>query len=92
MIKDTYADYPRSVNELRSQRSGNAADWSPREMLITLLRDLDAGSIKPESMVVVFRQKRHPGYRTDFSAACPDGTVLVGLLETAKLMAWGGNR
>jgi hypothetical protein len=92
MITDSYANYPRSVNELRSHRSGNAADWSPREMLISLLRDMDSGRIKPESMVVAFRERLDTGYRTDFHAACPDATVMTGLLETAKFLVWRGIR
>lgn len=88
MIRDNYADYPRSVNELRSARSGSAADWSPREILIQLLREIDAGRLHPEAMVVVHRQKKDDGYWTDFCSSCPDQMVLIGMLETAKSLLW----
>lgn len=90
MIRDSYADYPRSVNELRTLRSGNAADWSPREILIAMLREIDAGRLEPESLVVVYREKREGGFWSDFSSSCADGAVMLGLLETAKQLMWRG--
>lgn len=88
MTLDTYADYPQSVNELRCARSGNAADWSPREILIQLLREIDAGRLKPEAFVAVYREKREGGYWTDFCSSCPDSQVMLGLLESAKFLMW----
>ncbi len=92
MIKDSFANYPRSISEVRSKRSGNAADWSPRDMLISVLRDIDSGILKPESMVIVFRDQCKVGSRTDFYAACEDFIVMTGLLESAKLLAWRNSR
>lgn len=85
---ESYANYPFSVSEMRSRKSGDASDWSPRDMLISVLRDIDTGVLNPESMVIVFRKRRGSGYKTDFYAACPDLTVMTGLLEGAKLLAW----
>ena len=85
---DTYADYPVSVNELRSSRSGSASDWSPRELLISLLREIDAGRLKPDDLVVIYREKREGGHWTDFVSSCVDGTVMLGLLEYGKLLMW----
>lgn len=88
MPKDSYVNYPHSVNELRAMRSGNAADWSPREALLQMLRDLDAGAISPDALIVCFREKTERGFRTSFSAACPDGGVMIALLEQTKFRIW----
>lgn len=88
MSTESFSDYPRSVNELRCARSGSAADWTPREALIQLLRDIDEGVVKPDALVVSFREKVERGFRTSFSAACPDGGVLIALLEQTKFRIW----
>ena len=85
---DSYADYPRSVNELRCARSGSAADWTPREILIQLLRDIDSGRVQPDALVTVYRESRDGSSRTEFLSSCADATVMVGLLEMAKLLMW----
>jgi hypothetical protein len=66
MASDSYANYPPSVNEVRSMRSGNAADWSPREALIQMLRDIDSGAIQPDALIVSFRERVGCNYRTNF--------------------------
>lgn len=53
-MADSYADHPKSITEIKSDRTDNEADWTPRDVLITCLRDLDAGDIKPEALVVVY--------------------------------------
>lgn len=85
---DSFSDYPLSLNELRSRRSGNAADWTPRDALIQMLRDIDSGVIRPDALVVSFREKLEQGFRTNFSAACPDSGVLLALLEQTKFRIW----
>lgn len=88
MSTESFANYPQSLNEMRSRRSGNAADWTPRDALIQMLRDIDSGTIQPDALVVSFREKVELGYRTSFSAACPDSGVMLALLEQTKFRIW----
>lgn len=88
MPQDSYVNYPHSVNELRAARSGNAADWSPREALLQMLRDIDSGEIKPDALLVSFREKTERGFHTSYCAACPDSSVLIALLEHTKFRIW----
>lgn len=88
MSTESFTNYPHSVNELRSRRSGNAADWGPRDALIQMLRDIDSGAIQPDALVVSFREKVERGFRTNFSAACPDSGVMLALLEQTKFRIW----
>lgn len=43
MIPTDFADHPQTVGEIRSDKTQNAKDWSIRDMLICLLRDIDSG-------------------------------------------------
>lgn len=88
MSTESFTNYPQSLNELRSRRSGNAADWSPRDALIQMLRDIDSGVIRPDALIVSFREKVEQGFRTSFSAACPDSGVMLALLEQTKFRIW----
>lgn len=88
MANESFSDYPQSLNEVRSRRSGNAADWTPRDALIQMLRDIDSGLIQPDALVVSFREKLDQGFRTSFSAACPDSGVMLALLEQTKFRIW----
>jgi hypothetical protein len=92
MKSGSFAGYPRSVNEWRARRSGDAADWSPREALIAVLRSLDEGVLQPDALVVCYREQREHGSRSSFVAACPDCTVMLGLLEAAKFRIWEGGQ
>jgi hypothetical protein len=88
MPTDSFTNYPQSLGAARSRRSGNAADWTPRDALIQMLRDIDAEVIAPDALVVCFRESVPQGFRTHFSAACPDSGVLLALLEQTKFRIW----
>jgi hypothetical protein len=42
---DDYSGYPRTINELKSDRTHAAKDWTPRDLLISALRDIDSGQL-----------------------------------------------
>jgi hypothetical protein len=50
---DNYSQYPKSVGEARSDKTNNSKDWSPRDLLLYTLRELDAGNTKPIKMALV---------------------------------------
>jgi hypothetical protein len=79
---DDFSNHPRTIGEIRSDRSDRAADWSPREALIAMLRDIDSGKVDPDAMVIAFRDKAEPGKSPDsgFYTASPDGLTTLGLL------------
>lgn len=52
METDDFSNYPRSIAEVRSDKTTDAADWSVRDALISTLRDIDNGTIKPLSIVM----------------------------------------
>lgn len=88
MTTESFVNYPKSINELRSRKSGDASDWTPRDVLIQMLRDIDSGAIAPDALIVSFREKLETGFRTNFCAACPDSGVMLALLEQTKFRIW----
>lgn len=47
-----FADFPKAFNEYRAERIGTAQAMTPRQMLISLLRDIDSGDLKIESLAL----------------------------------------
>lgn len=80
----SFAGYPVSVNETRAERAGDASLWSPREALIAVLRDIDAG-VKVDVLIVAYREVGESGGKvTRFAGACPDAATAVGTLAIAQ--------
>jgi hypothetical protein len=48
----SFADEPRTLGEARAEKTANALDWSPRDLLIHTLRAIDRGELKPENLVL----------------------------------------
>lgn len=85
---DDYSSYPVALNERRANTDPGA--WSPREMLIKVLRDLDSGALPLEACIISFLRAPTDDpseQRVNYMAA---GSLLdsvhacVGLLEVAK--------
>jgi hypothetical protein len=82
-----YADHPPTIGELRSDRSDCASDWSPRDLLISVLREIDSGALNLDALVLVYRKRcespnkvHRPGYRV----ATPDIYTTLGMLSAAS--------
>lgn len=79
---ENYASYPKTIGELRSDRTEDCGDWTPREALIDVLRQIDSGA-KVESLIVCWRQNNENGKQTGhFRTATPDVFVSLGLLSS----------
>lgn len=81
-MTDDFSHTPPSIGEIRTDRTGHASDWSPRELLIATLREIDTGALAPSDMIVLFRHESTAGYR----ASTSDAMVSLGLLTRVLLM------
>ena len=80
-----YGNHPVSLTEARANREYDSRLWTPRDALISLLRDIDNGVINPDALVAVCRTKGEDGsYRTTFVNATPDVHVAMGLLTRGQ--------
>lgn len=84
--QDKYADFsdhPESVNELRP--NGTATDWTPREALVSLLRDIDQGVIRADAVLVLAVEINGARNRPLLRVSTPDVMSTLGLIELAKM-------
>jgi len=83
-MADDFSDYPQSIGESKN----SMAEWTPREMLINLLRDIDTGEIDPDEMLIVFRPRhidtRMPE-RVRFRQTGKDIHLVLGMVEDYKM-------
>ncbi len=55
-MTESYADAPRSFAEVRSDKTGKAQDWTPRDSLVATLREIDSGKFSPDALVIVWAE------------------------------------
>jgi hypothetical protein len=89
---DDFSNAPVSITEARSERTRDQADWTPRDALISLLRDIDGGKVDVDTLFMAYRKRAEDGNgRVSFSAAGPDAatTVGVGFLSLQNMILAG---
>ena len=81
-----FANHPPTINEIKSDKTGNGAAWTSRDVLIALLRDVDSGNIVLSSVFVAgLSPGSEPGaIRPFFSCAAANPVEAVGMIELAK--------
>lgn len=84
-MNEDFSNAPESITEIKADRAENGALWTPRDALVSLLRDIDRGDCKPTAIVICVREEGEgPGkVNTFFRAACPDPHVAYGLTVSA---------
>ena len=88
-MTDDFSRHPRTIGEIRSDKSENAKDWSVRDALIATLRAIDSGEIKAHKIVMIMQidsnkpDDAHWPYSTMTRQA---GTNSV--YETFGMLAW----
>lgn len=83
-----FSDTPPSLGERRATLAQDGSKWSPREALIAMLRDIDAGTVQPTMLTIVY----HDAGRTRFVTSAPNAHSGIGMLEIAKHYMLGGIR
>lgn len=87
-MTDSFKDHPQSISEIRANKTLSCADWTPRDVLIDLLRRIDGGE-KIDALVVIARQQNEDGSATRFTMATPDLVTALGLMSRAAWMMNG---
>lgn len=84
-MDDDFKNHPMTIGELRSEKTQRASDWTPRELLISTLREIDAGNIEADMCVVVMGKLIANGEgETRVRQSTPSIYATLGLLERAK--------
>lgn len=94
-MTDDYSNYPKSISEIKGDKTGLSEDNLPRDVLIDILRAIDSKEINPIDLVVVYSDIGNKGGRTfSWRIAGKDIAVHIGMLshtihrmiDTAKVM------
>ena len=81
--RDSFKDHPQSIGELKSDRTDDCKDWTPRDVLIHVLRGIDKGEINTSVLLVAWTEStegRHS--KGHFRVSSSDALVTMGLLQT----------
>ena len=82
----SFADAPISITEARAGRVHDAAQWTPRDALVDLLRRIDRGEVNVKQLVIAYAvETGDGGTASKFSAAGTKGLLEgLGLLQRAS--------
>lgn len=61
-MSDDFSKYPQTIGEARSSKSGEGEDWSARDALIHLLRQIDSGEMKVDRILAFYEGEGRPGW------------------------------
>lgn len=80
-MTDDFSKHPRSITEIKSNKTNNGADWTVRDALISALRDLDARTLDADCCVLIFGKKHDDGFvETKFYQKSANRYELRGLV------------
>lgn len=84
---DNFAGHPTSITEAKAEKASDGALWTPRDALISALRDLDEGKFNPSLLAIVALEPKpeHGPYakKVRYYQSTPDDVHLLGLLTMA---------
>ena len=77
-----FSKYPKSIAELKSDKTQRGGDWTVRDALISALRDLDSGEFSPQFCILIFglTDDSNATYTTYYNCT-PNRYVLHGLIS-----------
>lgn len=87
-LPDNFKDFPVSLAEKKAKDNSNSELWTPRDCIISVLREIDEGKINPESLIVLIGYKDDDGAPTTVTwrastkgAVFSAGMMIVGLFD-----------
>lgn len=90
-MTDSFAEAPVSVAEVRAERASDGSQWTPRDALVSLLRDIDRGKVKASDLIVCYAGRTDGGHTsTHYVAATSDALATNGLLARVMYLVNSG--
>lgn len=83
-----FKDYPKSITEIKADKTEDGSTWTPRDAVIAFLRRMDAGEF-PGMDVLVIMGTWHPKdsphtTHTHYSVASPTLQDTLGCIELGR--------
>jgi hypothetical protein len=77
-----FSDHPFSLAETKAERDLDGKAWTPRDVLLKLLRDIDSGKCNPDLLVVAYSEVVDGERMGHFWQATPCGMLSLGLMQS----------
>lgn len=81
-MEENFKDHPQTVGEIKAEKTWNAADWTPRDVLINTLRDIDNGKINTTTLIVCYELANT--HEVTYAVSSPFLSATLGLLSRVK--------
>ena len=87
---ETFENTPVSIGEVRADKTRSAADWTPREALVELLRRIDSGEYPGmDALILCWRTVKKTASKaleinSYYSASSPDIHTTLGVLARSE--------
>jgi hypothetical protein len=76
-----FSNHPPSIGEIKSARGNDGSLWTPREVLVKMLREIDDGKVAPDVLVIAWSDIEAGKRRGHFSQSTPDPLLSMGLMQ-----------
>jgi len=83
-MTDDFKDAPVSIGERRALTGDDCHRWTPRELLLNMLRGIDDGTLVPEGIVVCYFCHEGEEVRTGMRRSKTTVMEAVAMIEIAK--------
>ena len=78
---DDFSNFPKKITEVRAGKSKSAGDWTPRDALISLLREIDSGKTEDVgSILIIYSRKHGDGRSIDYSIVSDSSLEVLELV------------
>ncbi len=90
---DNFANHPLSITEAKAAKDEKSQTWTPRDCLISLLREIDEGRTDPKILVIAYAMTTRDdegGAQSAFKMATPAAHkelgvyTAIGVLESVR--------
>lgn len=81
-----FKDHPVSITERKSDLATEDSGtlWTPRDVLIKMLRQIDNGEIEPDALIVCYREVK--GDEISYKQSSPSLYLTMGIMEAVKIL------
>jgi len=82
-MQENFSNAPESIGEIKANKHYDASLWTVREMLISILREIDSGNITPKCASFFYLDENKSGLRTHWFLSGGSVHEVVGVSEIA---------
>lgn len=83
MSDNDFSQYPTVLAERQARKLVDGSLWSPRDALISALREIDSGRLDPSDLIIIARLKEKESGDIRIFNSSSDGLIATGMMAKA---------